>query len=98
MKTLIRSNEVRLYPNNSINDNYFNVCVRNEWFGQEFVYKIYEDRVVFKRPTLDYRNFPTRARRVTDSWVFHLTLPDQDNRRLEIHDEDINEDEAILYR
>lgn len=96
--TSIKTNEVRLYPNSSLNENYFNVHVRNDWFSQEFVYKVYEDRVVFKRPTLDYKNFPTRARKVTESWVFYLTLPDQENRRLEIHDEDINEDQAILYR
>ena len=88
--TSIKTNEVRLYPNSSLNENYFNVHVRNDWFSQEFVYKVYEDRVVFKRPTLDYKNFPTRARKVTESWVFYLTLPDQDNRRLEIHDEYIN--------
>lgn len=98
MRDLIKSNEVRLYPNSAQKQNYFNVHIRNEWFSQEFVYKVYEDRVVFKRPTLDYKNFPTRARKVTESWVFYLMLPDQDNRRLEIHDEDINEDQAILYR
>jgi hypothetical protein len=97
MKSLIQSNEVRLYPNSAKKYNYFNVHIRNDWFSKEFVYKVYHDRVVFKRPTLDYKNFPTRARKVTESWVFYLTLPDQDNRRLEIHDEDINEDQAILY-
>lgn len=98
MRDLIQNNEVRLYPNSAQKQNYFNVHIRNEWFSQEFVYKVYEDRVVFRRPTLDYKNFPTRARKVTESWVFYLSLPDQDSRRLEIHDEDINEDQAILYR
>lgn len=99
MKELIKPNEVRLYPNNlRRKDSYFNVHARNDWFSKEFVYKVYDDRVVFKRPTLDCKTFPTRARKVTDSWVFYLTLPYQDNKRLEIHDEDINEDEAILYR
>lgn len=97
-RTPIESNEVRLYPNNSINDSYFNVIIKNNWFSQEFVYKVYDDRVVFRRPTLDYKNFPTRARKVSESWVFYLLLPDQESRRLEIHDEDITEDEAILYR
>lgn len=97
-RTPIESNEVRLYPNNSVNDSYFNVIIKNNWFSQEFVYKVYDDRVVFRRPTLDYKNFPTRARKVSESWVFYLSLPDQENRRLEIHDEDITEDEAILYR
>lgn len=98
MRDFIQNNEVRLYPNSAQKQNYFNVHIRNDWFSQEFVYKVYDDRVVFRRPTLDYKNFPTRARKVTESWVFYLSLPDQDSRRLEIHDEDITEDEAILYR
>ena len=98
MRDLIKNNEVRLYPNSAKKQNYFNVHIRNDWFSQEFVYKVYEDRVVFKRPTLDYKNFPTRARKVAESWVFYLSLPYQENRRLEIQDEDITEDEAILYR
>lgn len=97
MRDFIKSNEVRLYPNSAQKQNYFNVHICNDWFSQEFVYKVYDDRVVFRRPTLDYKNFPTKARKVTESWVFYLSLPDQENRRLEIHDEDINEDEAILY-
>lgn len=98
MRDFIKNNEVRLYPNSAHKQNYFNVHIRNDWFSQEFVYKVYDDRVVFRRPALDYKNFPTRARKVTESWVFYLSLPDQENRRLEIHDEDITEDEAILYR
>lgn len=98
MRDFIKNNEVRLYPNSAQKQNYFNVHICNDWFSQEFVYKVYDDRVVFRRPTLDYKNFPTKARKVTESWVFYLSLPDQENRRLEIHDEDITEDEAILYR
>lgn len=98
MRDFIKNNEVRLYPNSAQKQNYFNVHICNDWFSQEFVYKVYDDRVVFRRPTLDYKNFPTKARKVTESWVFYLSLPDQENRRLNINDEDITEDEAILYR
>lgn len=98
MRDLINNNEVRLYRSNPGREYGFQVVISNDWFSKEFVYKVYDDRVVFKRPTLDCKTFPTRARKVTDSWVFYLTLPYQDNKRLEIHDEDINEDEAILYR
>ena len=99
MKELIRPNEVRLYPNNlRRKDSYFNVHARNDWFSKEFVYKVTDEKVVFKRPSIDTRKIPTRSRRAGNGWAFYLTLPDQGNRRLEIHDEDINEDQAILYR
>jgi hypothetical protein len=94
----MNNNEVRLYPNSVTHLYRFNVVACNDWFSQEFVYRIHDDRVVFKRPTLDSKTNPTRARRSGKSWVFYLSLPDQENKRLEIHDEDINEDQAILYR
>lgn len=96
--TSIKINEVRLYHSSFSRNGYFNAHIRNDWFSQEFVYKVYDDRVVFKRPTLEYKNFPTRARKVTESWVFHLTLRNQYQDRLEIHEEDITEDQVILYR
>lgn len=98
MKTLIENNEVRLYPNSKLHDRRFNVHIRNEWFSQEFVYKVYDDRVVFKRPTLEYKRTPTRARKIASSWVFFLTLNNAPNSKsFNIDEEDINEDRAILY-
>ncbi len=97
MRTPIKRNEVRLYPNSTTHPHRFNVSISNDWFSQEFVYKVYDNRVVFKRPTLESKTFPTRARRAGNAWAFYLTIQDQDSLRLEIHDEDINEDQAILY-
>lgn len=98
MRTPIKQNEVRLYHNSPTHPRRFNVSISNDWFSQEFVYKVYDNRVVFRRPTLESKTFPTRARRAGNAWAFYLTLIDQDNFRLEIQDEDITEDEAILYR
>lgn len=97
-RTSIKKNEVRLYNSASINKSYFNVFIRNDWFSKEFVYKIHQDRIVFKRPTLEYINFPTKARKVANSWSFHLTLQDQDLTSLEILEEDVNEDQVVIYR
>ena len=97
MRTPMKQNEVRLYPNSATHRHRFNVSISNDWFSQEFVYKIYDDRVVFRRPTLESKTFPTRARKTGNAWVFYITILDQDDLRLEIQDEDITEDEAILY-
>lgn len=97
MRTPIKQNEVRLYPNSTTCPYRFNVSISNDWFSQEFVYKVHDNKVVFKRPTLESKKFPTRARKTGNSWTFFLTILDQDNLRLEIQDEDINEDQAILY-
>lgn len=97
MRTPVEHNEVRLYPNSATQTHRFNVSISNDWFSKEFVYRVHEDRVVFKRPTLESKKFPTRARKTGNSWTFFLTILDQDNLRLEIQDEDINEDQAILY-
>ena len=98
MRDLINNNEVRLYRSNPGREYGFQVVISNDWFSKEFVYKVTDEKVVFKRPSIDTRKIPTRSRGAGNGWAFYLTLPDQGNRRLEIHDEDINEDQAILYR
>lgn len=94
----IKQNEARVYCNSLYKKNRVYLIINNNWFSKEFVYKVKDDRVIFSRPTIDANKIPSKSTRIGNGFRVYLSLKDEPvNKRLTIFDEDIDEDQAILY-